>query len=391
MYNKEQSKIKNIFMILFIIILVLISWLTFKSHNIPKSLNQVFPLLDSSFDNEVDPFIYSKIIELPSNIYPKSGYSIIIINKDNLLAFWGIPDNKKKYNNLKEINNIEFLQSRFENNKWGKPELILSINKLSTFNQKYIRDLQEHIVYQDNNGVIHLFIISNNIIDLAGNNITHLISTNNGKDWFLAEKSLPSLFFSKNQFSYSNIINLKDGFYLPINNVFLFKYIPKYFEKSRLLHFNQNNEFIEEYIAPSSLSFPKFFNEFLFKYTPKYYEKSDLLHFNQNNEFIEEYLVPSSLGKATFFNSPVAMIQLESNLQFIVYNSNNDKSKLGIAKSIDGIHWHNIKVLEDKRGDTFTNPYIQIKDKNINLLYIWNYKFIKHLRFNKEWLIDEKI
>lgn len=350
MYNKEQNKIKNIFMILFIIILVIIAWLTFKSHTKSKPLSQVFPVIDKPAPTEViDPFIDSRIIALPYNIYPKSGYSMIIMNKDSLLAFWGIPDNKKEHNNLKEINNIEFLQSKFEDNKWGTPELILSINKLSTFNQKYIKDLQNHIVYQDNKGVIHLFIISNNIIDLAGNNISHLISNDNGKSWFLAEKSLPSLFFSKNQFAYSNIINVEDGFYLPINNTFLFKYIP-------------NN-----------------------------YVKSQLLHFNQNNKFIEEYSVPSSMDFSTFFNSPIAMIQLESNLQFIVYNSNNDKSKLGIAKSVDGIHWHNIKVLEDKRGDTFTNPYIQIKDKNINVLYIWNYKFIKHLRFNKEWLIDEKI
>ena len=170
MYNKEQNKIKNIFMILFIIILVIISWLTFKSHNILKPLSQTFPIIDKPTETEViDPFLDSRIITLPSNIYPKLGYSMIIVNKDSILAFWGIPDNKK------EINNKELLQSKFEGNKWGVPELILSINKLSIFNQKYMKDFQNHIVYQDNNGIIHLFIISTQFLYSSGEEIMFTI------------------------------------------------------------------------------------------------------------------------------------------------------------------------------------------------------------------------
>jgi len=88
-------------------------------------------------------------------------------------------------------------------------------------------------------------------------------------------------------------------------------------------------------------------------------------------------------------NSATDAIRLKNGLFMIVYNpaiAGNDwwegRTKLHVATSHDGLHWHDTLTLEDGvKGDEYSYPTI-IQDKTglIHITYTWNRKSIKYIR-----------
>ncbi|MNM68242.1 hypothetical protein D3C81_797940 [compost metagenome] len=87
-------------------------------------------------------------------------------------------------------------------------------------------------------------------------------------------------------------------------------------------------------------------------------------------------------------NSATDAIRLKNGLFMIVYNpaiAGNEwwegRTKLHVATSHDGLHWHDTLTLEDGvKGDEYSYPTI-IQDKSglIHITYTWNRKSIKHI------------
>lgn len=86
-------------------------------------------------------------------------------------------------------------------------------------------------------------------------------------------------------------------------------------------------------------------------------------------------------------NSGTDALTLINGKHLLVYNplvnGKNDRSKLNIAYSNDGIVWEDIYVLEDQNRGEYSYPaIIQDKLENVHITYTYQRKNIKHLSFS---------
>jgi alpha-L-fucosidase len=96
----------------------------------------------------------------------------------------------------------------------------------------------------------------------------------------------------------------------------------------------------------------------------------------------------SNLIKTNIENqdSSIATIKLPNNMLLMVRNVLH-RDNLVISISKDGYNWIDIFNLEKGViGDEFSYPAITYADGYVNILYTWQRKFIKHIRFNLIWL-----
>lgn len=86
-------------------------------------------------------------------------------------------------------------------------------------------------------------------------------------------------------------------------------------------------------------------------------------------------------------NSGIDAVTLKNGMQLLVYNPTvsgvdwfNNRGKLNVAVSKDGIHWQDIIVLENGTKEEFSYPaVIQTKDGKVHITYTYDRKNIKHV------------
>jgi alpha-L-fucosidase len=86
-------------------------------------------------------------------------------------------------------------------------------------------------------------------------------------------------------------------------------------------------------------------------------------------------------------NSGIDAVTLKSKLQMIVYNPTvrgkdwwNNRGKLNVAVSVDGIKWKDVAVLENGSSEEYSYPaIIQTRDGRMHITYTYNRKNIQHV------------
>ena len=89
-------------------------------------------------------------------------------------------------------------------------------------------------------------------------------------------------------------------------------------------------------------------------------------------------------------NSGTDAVSLKNGTQVLVYNPTirgkewfNNRGKLNVAVSEDGIHWRDVAVLENGTNEEFSYPaVIQTADGRVHITYTYNRKNIKHVVFD---------
>ena len=87
-------------------------------------------------------------------------------------------------------------------------------------------------------------------------------------------------------------------------------------------------------------------------------------------------------------DASIAAVSLNDGRMLMVYNDIS-RAHLWLAISYNGTEWHPIYQLEDKPGEEFSYPSIQVNGNLIDILYTNNRQNIKHVRFNRNWLNEE--
>lgn len=86
-------------------------------------------------------------------------------------------------------------------------------------------------------------------------------------------------------------------------------------------------------------------------------------------------------------NSGIDAVTLKNKLQMIVYNPTvrgkdwwNNRGKLNVAVSVDGIKWKDVAVLENGSSEEYSYPaIIQAKDGSVHITYTYDRKNIRHV------------
>jgi predicted neuraminidase len=324
------------------------------------------------------PYFESQLIPQPAYLPAAHSSSFTMLANGDLLAFWfagtkeGRPD-------------VKIWSSIYHHGKWSMAKALVDPQMIAKANHRYVIKVGNPVIYRAKNGFLHLFVVSVSIGGWSGSALNHLMSSDNGKTWTAPERIIISPFFNISTLVRTSAVSLVDGgFYLPVYMELGRKY-------PELLRFDAKGKFIEQIritaknkmIQPSVVPINSTKAWAFFRNTAKLGQSRDLYASVSNNGGVTW----SSPHKTNLTNPDSSLVatNLGGGNMLMVYNQ-DDRSKLKLAISNDGLTWHPIYMLENQVGKEFSYPAIQVNGNKIDIMYTDDRKSIKHVRFNREWL-----
>jgi len=371
----------NKFTLVFVIIYVLIAACIIKqNHVISKQLaNTQFATL---LTKQVTPVashaavFQSTLIPQPKYLRAAHSATIVRLNDGRLLALWFAGSHEGKPD-------VNIWQSYFAHGKWSEATIALTRQQLGHETQQFIGKLGNPVVYQAINGKLYLFVVAVGLGGWSGSRIYQLTSFDNGKNWSNAHPLLLSPLLNISSLVRSRPLTLANGgFYLPVYHE-LIKSYPEllYFDvQGNLLYqsrFTDDNHLIQP-------SFLQLSQRRAFVYFRNHINVTLPIHYVETTNAGVSW---SELKLTNIFNhdSSLATVAI-SNSCYIMLRNPIERGQLVIAKSTDGINWHDVYTLESAVGNEFSYPALIADDKMIDIVYTWQRKNIKHVQFNRAWL-----
>lgn len=319
----------------------------------------------------------SFLIPQPSYLMSAHSATLEILPDGSLVALWFAGSHEGKPD-------VKIWQAYFRNESWGFTTAVVSPEGLMSDTRMLIKKVGNPVIYKAANNLLHLFVVSVSIGGWSGSSINHLISKDNGKTWFMAKKIMLSPFFNISTLIRSKAIGLSDGgFYLPVYHELICNY-------PELLYFNANGDFIKQYrinntnhlIQPSVLVISP---ESAYVYFRNHTVAESVMFMQQTDDGGVTW------GKILATNitnqdSSLATVNLSDGNLLMVRNLNG-RNKLVLSVSSNGYIWRDIYYLEKVNSEAeFSYPSIQVHDGVVDIVYTWQRKYIKHVRFNLAWL-----
>ncbi len=323
----------------------------------------------------------SAIISQPLYLPAAHSSSFTMLANDDLLAFWfagtkeGQPD-------------VKIWHSTYHNGKWDMATSLVDPQMIAKANHRYVIKVGNPVIYRAANGVLHLFVVSVSIGGWSGSALNHLQSQDNGLHWTSPERIVISPFFNISTLVRTSAVGLSDGgFYLPVYHEFIRKY-------PELLRFDADGNFIQQIritnknkmLQPSLVPVGSL-NAWTFFRNSANNSESRVLYTSQTTDGGMHWSDPEPTN-LTNPDASIAAVSLNDGRMLMVYNDIS-RAHLWLAISYNGTEWHPIYQLEDKPGEEFSYPSIQVNGNLIDILYTNNRQNIKHVRFNRNWLNEE--
>ena len=370
------SKVFNKFSCLLLFPLIAVSYFILQR---PKPPLPQLAILEKDMGSDVlvkEPFFTSMVI--PQLDFLKTAHSatLEVLPSGNLIALWfagtteGHPD-------------VQIWQSKFDGAQWSMAQAVISPKIITQATSSFIKCVGNPVIYLSKDRTLHLFVVSVSLGGWSGSRLNHFISTDEGDSWNSGKQLILSPLLNISTLARTRAISLEDGGF----------YLPAYREIIRtspvLIRFDKNGQFTEQ-IFPKSAGFllqPAILTlgrDHAYMYLRNKNTKDNVLYFQESLDggMTWQAALPTNLINQ---DTSLAVHMVDENQFLMVYNP-RERNSLAIALSNDGIHWEQKYVLESSSKGLFSYPAIQAHGDVIDLLYTWESKGIKHVRFNLAWL-----
>lgn len=324
--------------------------------------------------------------ELISNLESAAHSATIIrLNDSSLLAMWfaGSREGSK---------DVKVYSATYQNNHWSEPKVVITPKMVSSASNRFTSKLGNPVLSISNDGhALDLFIVGVAYGGWSISHLEHFRSLDNGTTWNIQKRLSLSPFFNISSLVRTNSVALDDGgFYLPVYQELFHKY-------PELLRFDANGNLIKQIrlssvnhlIQPAIIATSKSHAFVWFRNTTS--DKSNQpnpIFMSETNDGGETW---SSL-KATNLDNPnssIAVTRYSESQFLLVYNPDSkerSRDKLSLAISSDGINWQHIYDVENHPTGEYSYPSIISNGDVFDLVYTFNRKQIKHVRFNNAFL-----
>jgi predicted neuraminidase len=319
----------------------------------------------------------SNIIPQPSKLVAAHSATITKLKDGRLLALWFAGSHEGNAD-------VSIWQSYYSDSKWSLATVAVDRRQLAATSHTLITKLGNSVVYQAINGKLYLFVTTVSVGGWSGSRIYQLTSLDNGQTWIKPRSLIISPLLNISSLIRTAAVTLSNGgFYLPIYHEAITSY-PEllYFSQAGELVYQQRLSNTSHLMQPSLLVFSK-------QHGLAYFRN----HTNINLPL--RYLETTNGGKSWFNlratnldnqDSSIATAKLATNW-YIMLRNVRQRSQLVISSSIDGITWHDVYNLENSKDSAeFSYPVILVDGDMVEVLYTWQRKYIKHVRFNLAWL-----
>jgi predicted neuraminidase len=219
----------------------------------------------------------------------------------------------------------------------------------------------------------------------SGCALNHLQSFDNGETWSQPIRIMTNPFLNISTSVRTSPVNLVGGgFYLPAYHEFIRTY-------PLLLHFDANGRFLKQIrmtdelkiLQPSVVPLTHKSGCAFFRNKVKAFPTAPLsLSFTHDGGQTWEKLQNTNL---MISNSSIAAMKLNNGKLLLVFSEQN-RNKLALAISINGIDWKKFYYLENHTSGEFSYPTVLLNQDKIDIFYTYNRRNIKHIHFNLAWL-----
>ncbi len=370
--------IKKVYTFISLALLLVFTFLLFEEYQLLNLYDPRFRLDSITYvkPESANLLFESQIIAQPEYLPAAHSSSFTVLPNHDLLAFWfagtkeGRPDVKIWY-------------STYHNGVWNMAEPLVDPKMIAKANHRYVIKVGNPVIYLTEEGILHLFVVSVSVGGWSGSALNHLISSDLGRTWSNPQRIIISPFFNISTLVRTSALGLSDGgFYLPVYHEFIRKY-------PELLRFNQDGKFVEQIriTAQNKLLQPSVVplsSTNAWVYFRNGASGGGPLYAAQSQNGGVSWDVPQQLQ---LYNPDASLVvaNLGDGRLLMVYNPRN-RSKLSLAISNNASTWTPLYNLESAPGFEFSYPSININSQYIDILYTYNRKSIKHVRFNRVWL-----
>jgi predicted neuraminidase len=321
-----------------------------------------------------EPLFTSELI--PNQQPSAHAATLEVLPNGNLIALWfagsreGQPD-------------VKIWQSVFDGKQWETPHFVVSPKIIEQDTKRYTKKVGNPVIYRAPNGTLHLFVVSVGVGGWSGSSLNHFMSNDNGNTWCTGERLILSPLFNISTLVRTNAITLTDGgFYLPVYHELIHTYpeVLRFDKNGRFIsqiRLNFNNNLLQPAILPIS-------DKVAYAYMRNKAKQDDILYYQSTNDAGITWSTPKPTNLINQ-DSSLAVAMLDKNKYLMVHNIAR-RDKLSLAISADGVSWTDIYLLDNTQDAEFSYPSIQVHDGVIDILYTWQRKHIKHVRFNQAWL-----
>lgn len=321
--------------------------------------------------------------------------SLAMIGPNQLFATW--------YGGTREgARDVQIYSSRFLDNRWTEPRVIMTTQHLSKNTRRSIKKLGNPVAVSDNNGTVWVFFVSVTVGGWGGGAINVMHSTDNGENFSNPERLITSPFINISThvrnppFLYAN-----GDIGVPVYHEFIGKF-------SEILRLNQSGEVINKQRISRG---DRALQPSVAIYTPHH---ASLWHRNGDRAEAKVLFSTSTDGGETWSRTiPTALPNPDSGLTSLALTTgqtNNDSSeqtllvfnnsttardRLSMAHVTDaGQQYTTFFDLKRSESDTEHSYPQLIKDIThdfYHLVYTSNRRTIEHVKFNHAWLNQQLV
>jgi len=278
---------------------------------------------------------------------------------------------------------IWYARNSAQTGQWSVPAQLTTPGQTARDEWRYIKKLGNPVAVVDRQGTVNLYYVSVSLGGWSLSSLNRMQSLDGGYHWLPAKKLVASPFINISTLVRTQAVPLSDGGYL----------LPAYHEMARknseLLQFDADNRLLRkirmntagENLQPAleataaTSAFALLRNSAAGQLL--YQETHDGgLHWSQP----ERLDVPNP-------DASVALTRLADGRFLLAFNPiSQGRGQLALAVSTDGRHWNTARMLENESSGEFSYPFLITQDDITDLVYTWQRKEIRHMRFNAAWL-----
>ncbi|MEZ7971725.1 MAG: exo-alpha-sialidase [Pseudomonadales bacterium] len=285
---------------------------------------------------------------------------------------------------------VAIFSSSFDG-KWSAPRIIADRNTTEQALNRYIRKVGNPNLYAWPDGRLGLYYVSVSVGGWAASSINYMESFDQGMQWSSPIRLVTSPFLNISTLVRTEGLPLSDGgVQLPVYHEFLGKFSETVTLSSDLAVMDKVRISRGKHsLQPAIINLDEFSAVGLLRYSGDPPGRV-LSVFSQDAGAHWSTPVKTELPNP---NSAVSIINPGNGYLLVALNDLEDgRHRLSLAMG-SADEWKIVKVLEEETATNldhqyeFSYPSMTIgPDGFIHLVYTWNQRRIKHLRFNREWL-----
>lgn len=322
----------------------------------------------------------------PDGVQEVHGSTLAVLPNDELLMVY--------YGGTYEAAlDVKLYQARFSKGSWQAPTLLLTPEQVGEATHRYTRRVGNCSLYRDAQGRLHLFFVTVGYFGWSCSSINQMSSHDDGKTWDQPVRLLTTPLINISTLVRSPAVPLASGgFLLPVyyelTNKFPealeFDAAGKMVRKTRM---TGEHGYIQACLAPSGSSTAH-------AYLRNRNYDVGKLGYQRTEDGGRTWTTPTILDVENN-DSPVAVARLGNDCFIMAYNPTYDREILRLAASTDGIHWRDIKILDQAklvRGQgmiEFSYPTMIVHNDVVDLVYTWHRRGFRHVRFTTAWLKEQ--